>query len=316
MNQPIDGRKIFGIGLNKTGTTSLGEGLNRLGIKTIHYPFKKQIYDELTGGNFRLSILERYQGIVDTPVAPYYAQLDRAYPGSKFILTLREPESWLRSIAAHWPVMRQWCDREPQFRRFTDFISAVVYGCIEFNHDRFLYAYETHERNVREYFRGREDDDLLVMTICDGDGWQQLCPFLGVDVPEFEFPHSNKGKDRDSTRKWISLFDRARDDLATLVGNADSVVLVDDGKVGESVTPAGVAMSFPQSDGIYSGPPGRDEEAVEQLQSLHAKGARYVVFTWDSFWWFDSYPQFYRYLNTTHRCLLSNERVVVYELNA
>lgn len=315
MIQPIDGRKVFGIGLNKTGTTSLGVALNRVGIKTIHYPFKKAIYDELTGGNFQLSILNSYQGIVDTPVAPYYAQLDQFYPDSKFVLTLRDPESWLRSIEAHWTVMRQWCEREPQFRRFTDFISAVVYGCIEFNRDRFVYAYQTHERNVREYFRDRPDD-LLIMDICQGDGWDELCPFLGIDVPGFSFPHSNKGKDRDATRKWISMFDLAREDLAALVGKADSILLVDDGKVGESIAPGGVTHPFPQVEGIYAGPPAQDEEAVRQLQSLHHQGARFVVFTWESFWWFDSYPQFHNYLNSTHHCLLSNERVVVYELTA
>lgn len=313
MNPPIEGRKVFGIGLNKTGTTSLGEALNRLGIKTIHYPFKKPIYDELRGGNFELSILRSYQGIVDTPVAPYYAHLDRTYPGSKFILTVREPESWLRSIAAHWPVMRQWCEREPQFGRFTDFISAVVYGCIEYDRDRFLYAYQTHERNVREYFRNRPDD-FLIMDVCSGDGWDQLCPFLGLDVPEFSFPHSNRGKDRDATRRWIETFDRARNDLAQVLSADDRLILVDDGKVGESLAPGGVAMSFPETGGAYAGPPAGDSEAVEELQRLHATGARFVVFTWESFWWFDSYPQFHKHLQSRHRCLLSNDRVVVYEL--
>ena len=315
MNQPIEGRKVFGIGLNKTGTTSLGEGLNALGIKTIHYPFKKRIHEELTAGNYRLSILNSYQGIVDTPVAPYYAQLDREYPGSKFILTVRNPEAWLRSIEAHWLVMRQWCERDPQFGRFTDFISAAVYGCIEFNRDRFLYAYETHEKNARAYFQSRPND-FLVMDICQGDGWEPLCPFLGLEVPPFPFPHSNRGKDRDTTREWIEQFDLARADLAQLLGEQEQPILIDDGKVGDSVLPGGVAIPFPQSHGIYMGPPESDEKALHQLQHLQSQGAKYVVFTWEAFWWFHHYPQLSSYLQSRHRCLMRNDRVVVYELTA
>lgn len=315
MNQPIEGRKAFGIGLNKTGTTSLGEALNGLGIKTIHYPFKRAIHQELMAGNYRLSILDSYQGIVDTPVAPYYPQLDREYPGSKFILTLRDPESWLRSIEAHWPVMRQWCERDPQFGRFTDFISAAVYGCIEFNRDRFLYAYENHERNVREYFQGRPDD-FLVMDICRGDAWEPLCPFLGVEIPPFPFPHSNRGKNRDNAREWIKQFDLARQDLAQVLKEQDQPILIDDGKVGDSILPGGAAIPFPQSNGVYAGLPADDETALRELKQLQSEGARHVVFTWASFWWFQYYPQLNNYLLSGHRCLLRNERVVVYELTA
>ena len=36
------------------------------------------------------------------------------------------------------------------------------------------------------------EDRLLVIDIVGGDGWEQLCPFLGVPIPEEPFPHSNK----------------------------------------------------------------------------------------------------------------------------
>ena len=315
MNQPLSGKKVFGLGLNKTGTTSLGKALNLLGIKTIHYPFKQATYDELRAGNYRLSILNSYQGIVDTPVAPYYPQLDREYPGSKFIFTVREPESWLRSIEAHWPVMRQWCERDPQFGRFTDFISAAVYGCIEYHRDRFLYAYETHERNVLHYFRNRPED-LLVMDVCRGDGWESLCPFLGLETPADLFPHSNRGKDRDRAREWIKLFDLARTDLATILNREAQAILIDEGKVGESVLPAGVAIPFPEANGCYAGLPASDESALCEMKTWQSRGARYVVFTWVSFWWLEHYPQLKNYLQSAHRCLLQNDRVVVYELTA
>src|SRR5688572_13581789 len=95
-------QKVFGLGLSKTGTTSLGGALNLLGIETIHYPHDQKTYHDLRNGNYRLSILEEYQGAVDIPVAPYYAQLDTIYPDSKFILTVRDKDSWLTSAEVHW----------------------------------------------------------------------------------------------------------------------------------------------------------------------------------------------------------------------
>ena len=186
--------KIFGLGLSRTGTSSLAKALNTLGIRTKHYPADETTSAELRRGQFRLSILERRQGLVDISVAPYYAQFDALYPGSKFILTVRDVDAWLRAVRNLFEV---WRDRDPH-REFTDFIGAVVYGTHAFNEDRFRYVYETHVRNVREFFRTRPDD-LLIMDITAGDGWDELCPFLGRPVPASTFPHRNSEQDM---RRW------------------------------------------------------------------------------------------------------------------
>ena len=73
-------QKVFGLGLSKTGTTSLAAALNTLGIKTIWYPHDEKTLAELRSAEYRLSILEEYDGAVDTPIVPYYAQLDKIYP--------------------------------------------------------------------------------------------------------------------------------------------------------------------------------------------------------------------------------------------
>lgn len=91
-------QKVFGLGLSRTGTASLGHALNLLGVKTIHYPHDERTFADLRNANYRLHILDDYQGIVDIPVCPYYPQLDEVYPGSKFILTVREKNSWLTSL--------------------------------------------------------------------------------------------------------------------------------------------------------------------------------------------------------------------------
>ncbi len=55
-------RKVFGLGLSKTGTSSLTDALNLLGIRSTHYPHDERTYDELRSGNYRLSILEEFYG--------------------------------------------------------------------------------------------------------------------------------------------------------------------------------------------------------------------------------------------------------------
>ncbi|MBC6421767.1 MAG: hypothetical protein GDA43_03165 [Hormoscilla sp. SP5CHS1] len=81
--------KVFGIGLSRTGTKSLTEALNMLGINVVHYPNDETTLQELIAGNYEFSLLNSWDGITDITVAPYYAQLDKIYPDSKFILTVR-----------------------------------------------------------------------------------------------------------------------------------------------------------------------------------------------------------------------------------
>lgn len=180
--------KVFGIGLSRTGTRSLAAALNQLGWNCIHYPDDEVTFRELREGNFRLSVLRTHDAMTDTPAAPYFADLDRAYPGSKFVLTVREPEGWLQSAERLW---RMTADLEDDFTRF---INTAVYGCWAFSPERFRYVRERHTESVRSYF-DTHPEDLLILDICAGDGWEKLCPFLGVPVPAEPFPHHNNWAD-------------------------------------------------------------------------------------------------------------------------
>jgi hypothetical protein len=59
----------------------------------------------------------------------------------------------------------------------------------------YLERYRRHNREVLEYFADRPGD-LVVMDITKGDGWEVLCPFLGLDVHDGPFPHSNSASRR------------------------------------------------------------------------------------------------------------------------
>jgi Sulfotransferase domain/UDP-glucoronosyl and UDP-glucosyl transferase len=87
-------RKVFGIGLSRTGTSSLTQALNILGYKAIHFPHdnvtRAELYRFFASGSGRLSLslLQEADAITDTPACCVYKALDQGYPGSKFILTV------------------------------------------------------------------------------------------------------------------------------------------------------------------------------------------------------------------------------------
>jgi hypothetical protein len=299
------GAKVFGIGLSRTGTSSLCDALNLLGIPTVHHPSDDQTFAELASGRYELTILRRYQGLVDIPAAAYYAQFDKVYPGSRFILTVRDVDSWLDSIEDHARRLDNIRNSE-----FTRFMWATVYGAWEVNHDRFAYVYELHRENARRFFRDRPAD-FLELDITGGEGWYQLCRFLGTDVPESPFPHKNTKQSnwvwRDRALHMTKILEQLR------VRDGD-VVLLDEEETGYEVDRGRHFVPFPESQGGYGGPPASDAEAIEEIERLRSAGANYFVVAWPAFWWLDHYSRFSEHLITRYGRLHADDTVVVFDL--
>ncbi|MBD2462876.1 hypothetical protein H6G89_17690 [Oscillatoria sp. FACHB-1407] len=192
-------RKVFGIGLSRTGTKSLTAALYTLGLRTIHYPDDETTLRELSEGNCNFSVLQHYDGITDITTIPYYMQLDKLFPGSQFILTVRDKQAWLDSMERHWSGRPAFGDEDENqlnidkevHLKIRRFLRAAVYGCYEFNADRLSYVYDLHHKLVLDYFRDRPES-LLVLNICGGQGWEDLCQFLGTPVIDQPFPYTKK----------------------------------------------------------------------------------------------------------------------------
>lgn len=161
--------KLFGIGLSKTGTKSLGRALKLLGYKVKHYPDPDDILAEA----------EKYDALCDTPVIPHYKELAALYPSAKFILTIRDVDDWLASCEHHWSQFRPHKKGLANRRR--------VFGREDFDADTFADIYRAHFDDVMTFFED-EPGRLLVLEITGGEGWLKLCEFLGIDLP-FDFPH-------------------------------------------------------------------------------------------------------------------------------
>lgn len=177
-------RKIFGIGFHKTGTTSLANALYILGFYVAGYfgthkpNIQKVVYEEAR------MLADRYDGGQDTPWPVIYKELDQWYPGSKFILTIRPTESWINSVLTHFK-----SHYIPAHQWIYGVRSAVG------NEAAYIKRYEQHNQEVIDYFKNRPND-FICMDITAGDGWEKLCPFLGVEIPELSFPTQNRAGQR------------------------------------------------------------------------------------------------------------------------
>lgn len=177
--------KVFGIGFHKTGTTSLARALAILGYRVTG---SNGVNDpDISRNVYRMAyaLAEEFDAFQDNPWPIIYREMDQRYPGSKFILTLRPTESWISSQVRHFgkkvTPMREW-------------IYGV--GCPEGNEAIYVARYERHNAEVLDYFRDRPED-LLVLKITESEGWEKLCPFLHMKIPDIPFPHENKAGDRE-----------------------------------------------------------------------------------------------------------------------
>jgi 3'-phosphoadenosine 5'-phosphosulfate (PAPS) 3'-phosphatase len=198
--------KIFGIGLSKTGTTSLAAALKILGFKTKDYPgLVHYIPGDLT--SLDASVLEEYDALTDTPIPSLYQELDAKYPDAKFILTIRDREGWLKSCKKQFT--RKLADKQNEAHNqlFMD-----LYGSIVFDEEKFSKGYENYVEAVKRHFKDRPEK-LLIMDVANGDGWEKLCPFLNKEQPGIPFPKANVTRVR-----WMKVEDLV--DIAKAAGDA------------------------------------------------------------------------------------------------
>jgi hypothetical protein len=167
--------KIFGIGLHRTGTSSLGLALQQLGYRT-HANADARSRTEAR--RMAWNVCSKYDALQDVPWPVLYRWLDDEYPNSKFILTVRPEEDWIDSVC------RTFGGKDIEAHAW---IYDGVADPLE-DPEHYLKTYRQHNQEVLDYFGERRGDDLLVMDVTKGDRWEKLCPFLGDPVPWLPFP--------------------------------------------------------------------------------------------------------------------------------
>ncbi|HEV2346260.1 MAG TPA: sulfotransferase [Actinocrinis sp.] len=210
--------EVIGVGMGRTGTLSLKLALEELGYGPCYH--MKEVmgrrdriktWRKVTDGTGMPDWDEVYSGFrstVDWPGAGYWRELVDTYPKAKVILSVRDPEGWADSMFK--TIIRFPLHRLSGIERFMyNFISLInppamaeprmldkvfrrVFGGHEFGRDRpadreyAIESFHKHNEDVKAYVPA---DRLLVHDV--KEGWEPLCAFLGVPVPETPFPRVN-----------------------------------------------------------------------------------------------------------------------------
>ena len=176
--------KVFCIGFQKTGTTSMNSALTYLGYSVLSTRMDL-VYKAITG-NLKpiMNIIEKYDAVEDTPFPILYKELDKEFPDAKFILTVRDSNKWITSLISHFK------DGYTTMREFL-YGSGYVKG----NEENCIKVFEQHNKDVQEYFKDRQDK-LLVLEIGDPESWKKIGEFLNEPIPDIPFPFKNRAIDR------------------------------------------------------------------------------------------------------------------------
>ncbi|HKJ72815.1 MAG TPA: sulfotransferase [Alphaproteobacteria bacterium] len=207
--------KVIGAGLGRTGTMSLKVALEQLGFGPCHHmtelpnhPERWPLWEAFFEGkpaNWD-EIFEGYNSTVDAPSCFVYRELAEFYPDARVILTLRDPDRWFestqRTIAA--PGYREQLAKTPigkltagmtsyQVRKRAGTTSGTDARKLQ-EREAMIASYHAHNDEVRRVIA---PERLLEYEV--KQGWEPLCKFLGVPVPDTDFPHANE------QGKWKSI---------------------------------------------------------------------------------------------------------------
>ena len=205
--------KVIGAGLPRTGTLSQKVALEMLGFGPCYHMVNvltdlplatrwEQALDEEVDWD---EVFGEHESTVDWPGAFFYRELADFYPDAKVVLSVRDPEAWERSMLdtiwglfhgnsamAHISKAREVID--PDWRGYMDLMRRMwaaqgVFSGPELRPGQLADAVARYQEQVQ---RNVPEDRLLVWSV--QEGWEPLCRFLEVDVPEAQFPRLNDSK--------------------------------------------------------------------------------------------------------------------------
>ncbi|MGR6916955.1 sulfotransferase family protein [[Actinomadura] parvosata] len=208
--------KVIGAGFGRTGTRSLQAALERLGFGPCYHmstviaePYRVRQWLDVGEGRSRDwdTLFAGFGSAVDWPASAYWRELAAHYPDAKVVLTVRDPGRWYDSVSATifrgvterrgpLPLRRrmiQWlvARRAPDFALFprmtrATFVDPVFGGRVD-DRDHVIEVFQRHIAEVRGEIPAER---LLVFEAADG--WEPLCAFLGVPVPDEPYPRANE----------------------------------------------------------------------------------------------------------------------------
>jgi Sulfotransferase domain len=185
--------QVIGAGLGRTGTVSLKVALEQLGIgrcyhmlEVIGTPGHTELWQDVADGRPDWeAIFADYGATADYPGCTCWRELAAFYPLAKVILSVRDPVSWFESTQA--TIFRPDTKATLAGARFAG-VATLMHRVHPEMYDRaaMVAAFERHTRAVID---GIPRERLLVYRI--EQGWDPLCAFLRVPIPDMPFPRAN-----------------------------------------------------------------------------------------------------------------------------
>lgn len=193
--------KVIGAGLGRTGTMSLKVALEQLGFGPCYHmvevfanaPESFALWEAVARGEPDWeAVFAGYAATVDYPGCTFWRELVKHYPDAKVILTIRNPASWFDSVSK--TIFGTYSRGAIAGSPAAPFFENTVFA--DFDRERMddeSYMTGFFERWNAAVIAEAPADKLLVFEA--RDGWQPLCDFLGVPVPDKPYPRVNSRED-------------------------------------------------------------------------------------------------------------------------
>ena len=197
--------EIIGPGFGRTGTNSLRLALERLGFGPCHHMFEVRDHPEqlpaweAVARGERVNwdqVFQGYRAQADWPGARVWRELASHWPEAKVILTVRDPDAWFDSVQA--TIAPFLAARGLHPNDHANGIATMAQALIaeQVFDDRLndrAHATRVFRDHVAAVQAEIAPDRLLVFNV--REGWEPLCGFLGVAVPETPYPKTNSSKE-------------------------------------------------------------------------------------------------------------------------
>jgi hypothetical protein len=179
--------KVFAIGFNKTGTTSLHRIFQDLGYRSFHgtkwrntsKPLIYYLYDAFCDGE-----------------PEDFRELDKMFPNAKFILQVRDLSPWLDSRLEH-------VQRLPPNKKRT-----LHWSADESSVQAWVRKWNSFHTAALPYFRDRPKDFLLINYIRDPQAAEKIAAFLGRSSP-VKKRHANRNPTAEAKLKNNEMITKA-----------------------------------------------------------------------------------------------------------
>lgn len=198
-------RKVFVIGFNKTGTTSIQSALKELGYILGDQASAERLLKDVMQNNYEqlLDYCNEGEAFQDVPfsIPGIYKVLDSNFKGSKFILSVRnDSEQWFSSLVNfHKKVWTNGKELNEEninkaravYKNYGSDFNKCVFGDVSYDPCKYKKVYEDHIEAAKEYFKGRTDD-FLVLNTSDKLAYRKMTDFLDKKPKRDTFEWKNK----------------------------------------------------------------------------------------------------------------------------